>query len=63
VEVDPWEERKVTILRQIRVASEQELKDRIMAAMDYINPHPVFPPGPISSTRPPYMIRNSRTLK
>jgi hypothetical protein len=36
------EERKVTILRQIRVASKQELKDRIMAAMDYINPHPVF---------------------
>jgi hypothetical protein len=32
----------VTILRQIRVASKQELKDRIMAAMDYINPHPVF---------------------
>jgi hypothetical protein len=41
VEVDSWEERKVTILRQIRVAPKQELKDRIMA-VDYINPHPVF---------------------
>jgi hypothetical protein len=25
----------------IRVASEQELKDRMMATMDYINQHPV----------------------
>jgi len=30
-----------SILRHIRVASKQELKDRIMAAMDYINQHPV----------------------
>jgi transposase len=30
-----------SILRYIRVASKQELKDRIMAAMDYINQHPV----------------------
>lgn len=30
-----------SILRQIRVASKQELKDRIMAAIDYINQHPV----------------------
>jgi hypothetical protein len=28
-------------LRQIRVASKQELKDRIMAAMDDFNRHPV----------------------
>jgi hypothetical protein len=27
--------------RHIRVASEQELKDRMMATMDYINQHPV----------------------
>ena len=26
--------------RHIRVASKQELKDRIMAAMDYMNQHP-----------------------
>jgi transposase len=30
-----------SILRKIRVQSTQELKDRIMAAMDYINQHPV----------------------
>jgi transposase len=30
-----------SILRKIRVSSKQELKDRIMAAMDYINQHPV----------------------
>ena len=28
-------------LRQIRVASKQELKDRIMAAMDFFNREPV----------------------
>jgi hypothetical protein len=30
-----------SVLRHIRVASKQELKDRIMAAMDDINQHPV----------------------
>ena len=30
-----------SILRHIRVKSKQELKDRIMAAMDHINQHPV----------------------
>ena len=30
-----------SVLRQIRVASKQELKDRIMAAMDYFNQSPV----------------------
>jgi transposase len=30
-----------SVLRHIRVASEQELKDRIMAAMDEFNKHPV----------------------
>lgn len=30
-----------SILRKIRVSSKQEFKDRIMAAMDYINEHPV----------------------
>ena len=34
---------KVTrsVLRHIRVASKQELKDRIMAAMDHFNENPV----------------------
>jgi hypothetical protein len=30
-----------SVLRQIRVASKQELKDRIMAAMDHFNQDPV----------------------
>jgi transposase len=30
-----------SVLRHIRVASKQELKDRIMAAMDHFNEHPV----------------------
>jgi transposase len=30
-----------SVLRHIRVASKQELKDRIMAAMDEFNQHPV----------------------
>ncbi len=30
-----------SVLRQIRVASKQQLKDRIMAAMDYFNDEPV----------------------
>jgi hypothetical protein len=30
-----------SVLRHIRVASKQELKDRIMAAMDYFNRDPV----------------------
>jgi hypothetical protein len=33
--------RLATLLRHIRVASKQELKDRIMAAMDEFNRHPV----------------------
>jgi len=31
-----------SVLRHIRVASKQELKDRIMAAIDYTNRHPVI---------------------
>ena len=31
-----------SVLRHIRVASKQELKDRLMAAMDYFNQHPVI---------------------
>jgi transposase len=32
-----------SVLRHIRVASKQELKDRLMAAMDYFNREPVVP--------------------
>ena len=31
-----------SVLRHIRVASKQELKDRIMAAMDFFNREPVI---------------------
>jgi hypothetical protein len=31
-----------SVLRHIRVASKIELKDRIMAAIDYFNQHPVL---------------------
>jgi transposase len=31
-----------SVLRHIRVASKQELKDRLMAAIDHINHHPVI---------------------
>jgi transposase len=30
-----------SVLRHIRIASKQELKDRFMAAMDYFNQHPI----------------------
>jgi hypothetical protein len=30
-----------SVLRHIRVASKQELKDRVMAAMDFFNQNPV----------------------
>src|SRR5260370_1025657 len=51
-----------SVLRHIRVASKQELKDRIMAAMDYFNQQPSFTPGPSSSIRLLDMIRISETL-
>src|ERR1700745_2948368 len=34
-----------SVLRHIRVASKQELKDRIIAAMDHFNQDPIFPKG------------------
>ena len=43
-----------SVLRHIRVASKQELKDRIMAAMDEFNRHPAI--------KPPDMIRTSKSL-
>ena len=52
-----------SVLRHIRVASRQELKDRLMAAMDYFNQEPVVHiPGLTSSIRPLDMIRTSETL-
>ena len=51
-----------SILRHIRVASKQELKDRLMAAVDYFNNDPVVTHGPTSSTRPHDMIRTLETL-
>jgi len=46
-----------SVLRHIRVASKQELKDRIMAAMDFFNHEPSSTPGPTSSTPQLDMIR------
>ena len=54
-----------SVLRHIRVASKQELKDRIMAAMlTEFNRHPVVHPCPvpISSTTPLDMIRILETM-
>jgi hypothetical protein len=51
-----------SVLRHIRVSSKQELKDRLMAAMDFFNRGPWFTPGPINSTRPPDMIRTSKSM-
>jgi DDE superfamily endonuclease len=40
-----------SVLRHIRVASKQELKDRIMAAIDDVNRHPVVHTWSYSSTK------------
>ena len=47
-----------SVLRHIRVASKQELKDRIMAAMDYFNQEPVVHTWAYNLTRRPDMISN-----
>jgi hypothetical protein len=49
-------------LRHIRVASKQELKDRLMAAMDHFNQDPVVHTGPTSSIELPDMIRTLKTM-
>ncbi len=52
-----------SVLRHIRVASKQELKNRIMAAMwmsSTDTPSSIL--GPIGSTRPPDMIRISKSM-
>ena len=55
-----------SVLRHIRVASKQELKDRIMIAMDEFWMNSIAIPsstlGPISSIRPPDMIRISKSM-
>ena len=51
-----------SVLRHIRVASKQELKERIMAAIDDFNANPSSTLGPTSSTRPPDMIRTKETM-
>ena len=51
-----------SVLRHIRVASKQELKDRIMAAMDHFNQDPVVPRGLTNSIKPPDMIRTLETM-
>ena len=51
-----------SVLRHIRVTTKQELKDRILAAMDEFNRHPVVTLGPISSTTSPDMIRTSKSM-
>jgi transposase len=51
-----------SILRHIRVASKQELKDRLMAAVATSTTIRSFTHGPTSSTRPHDMIRTLETL-
>ena len=51
-----------SVLRHIRVASKQELEDRIMAAMDHFNRAPSSTLGPTSSTKLPDMIRISKSM-
>ncbi len=51
-----------SVLRHIRVASKQELKDRIMAAMDYFNRERSFTPGPSSAIKRLDRIRSSETM-
>jgi hypothetical protein len=51
-----------SVLPHIRAASKQELKDRITAAMDHFNQHPVVHTWAYSSIRPHNIIRISKTL-
>jgi hypothetical protein len=51
-----------SVLRHIRVASKQELKDRIMPPWISSTRTPSFTPGLTNSIRPPDMIRTSETL-
>ena len=51
-----------SVLRHIRVASKQELKERIMAGIEDVNRYPVIHIGHTNSPRPPDMIRTTKTL-
>jgi transposase len=51
-----------SVLRHIRVASKQELKDRILAAIDDINQQPLFTRGLTNLTGPLDMILISETV-
>jgi hypothetical protein len=51
-----------SVLLHIRVVSKQELKDCVMAAMDFFNQAPVVHTWTYSSTRRPDMMRTSETL-
>jgi hypothetical protein len=51
-----------SVLRHIRVASKQELKDRRYGCMDYFDDEPSFKPGATSVKRLHDMIRISETM-
>ena len=51
-----------SVLRHIRVTSKQELKDRIMAAMDHFNQDPVVHTWSYKLDQAPDMIRTLETL-
>ena len=51
-----------SVLRHIRVASKQELKERITAGIKDVNRYLSSTHGPTSSPRPPDMIRIKETL-
>jgi hypothetical protein len=50
-----------SVLRHIRVASKQELKERIMPGIEDVNRHPIIH-TPTDSPRPPDMNRIKETL-
>jgi hypothetical protein len=51
-----------SVLRLIHVTSKQELKDRIMAAMDHFNQDRSSTRSRTNSIKPPDMIRTSETM-
>jgi NUBPL iron-transfer P-loop NTPase len=52
----------VPLLRHIRVASKQKLKDRLMAAVDHFNRHPVVRTWTYNLDRAAVMIRSLETM-
>jgi len=51
-----------SVLRHIRVASRQKLKDRLMAAVDDFNRHPVIHTWTYNLDRAAVMIRSLETM-